>query len=76
MLKYVIKSDGDRKPIVYIFSKTIGHYCFESPNIIGAGFFKIEDGRVKCFGESTSLGIKSRGRLDEIVITEQLEEQS
>jgi hypothetical protein len=32
---------------------------------IGAGFCTIQNNRIKCYGESESLGIKSRGKIDE-----------
>jgi hypothetical protein len=41
--------------------------------VVGAGFCeRAEDGRWQCFGESTSLKVKSRGRLDESVLNEYL----
>ena len=32
---------------------------------IGAGFCTIQNNRIKCYGESESLGVKSRGKTDE-----------
>jgi hypothetical protein len=62
--KYVIvKYDGAECPIV--FSSLMHHtHMTARENCVGAGFCHVENDLYKCYGESTSLGIKSRGEQD------------
>lgn len=46
----------------------VAHACVDGPaGIQSAGFFRIEDGQVVAYGESTSLGLASRSE-DAILI--------
>lgn len=67
-LKYVVDELGE----FAIFSEYVKHSDvanqFRHTEIVGAGFVEIFDGEVTCYGESTSLKIKSRGEKDATLI--------
>jgi hypothetical protein len=67
-MKYV--KVGDYNSII-IFPQIIEHSRFKHLNPTTAGFCYISEDKVKCFGESISLGIKSNERLDTIDATKQ-----
>lgn len=67
-MKYI--KVGDYNSII-IFPEIIQHDTFRYLNPTTAGFCYIEKGRVHCFGESVSLGLKSNERLDTIDATKQ-----
>ena len=56
---------------IIIFPMTIEHSEFKHFNPITAGFCYISKDKVKCFGESHSLGLSANERLDTIDATEQ-----
>ena len=62
--KYIRTRDNH----IIIFDYGIEHSRFESMDIISAGFVDIYDNKVKCFGESVSLGLKSRGEEDAMLV--------
>lgn len=85
MAKYVIVKDEEfgRIEVPLIFDSYLSHQTMaRGLNAIAAGFVEIrglkrdrgdrEDLSVHCYGESLSLGIKSRGRVDSSVIIESL----
>lgn len=72
--KYVVDELGDYA----IFPNHINHdlvgRLFNSNHrrIAGAGFIEIFDGVVNCYGESLSLGIKTRGSVDSEIIANKM----
>lgn len=70
-LKYIIDEIGS----FMIFSEYVHHSTAaqslrqhgRSP-IVGAGFIRIEEGKVCCYGKSESLSIKSREKIDSEII--------
>ena len=63
-MKYILLQDG-------VLMGNTGHWellsCITEPNqenadrlIIGAGHLKLENGKIKCWGESATFGIHSR----------------
>lgn len=67
-LKYVRLGRLDE---IIIFPEVIEHSSFKGLNPISAGFCYINEDRVKCFGESVSLGLKSMDD-DSVIATKQL----
>ncbi len=67
-MKYI--KFGIYKSII-IFPCVIEHSNFRIFNPVSAGFCYIEQDKVKCFGESTSLDLKSNEIEDTLVATKQ-----
>jgi hypothetical protein len=71
-IKYIIVEsyDGSQQP--FLFSKLTSHSDMAGvggDNIIGAGFCQLNGyNKWTCYGESTSLRIKSRGVLDDEIL--------
>ena len=64
--KYIV-IERARLATPIIFSETMGHDEMAAAvggEVVGAGFCYISDDRYKCYGESVSLKIKSRGDVD------------
>lgn len=71
-----------RDPKYIIFDNGLDEYAVLFPNpiyhkvgamastgeIVAAGFYSYQDGRLECYGGSTGLGIRSRGEEDAKVI--------
>jgi hypothetical protein len=55
-MKYVRLEEYDE---IIIFPSIMGHSAFKRLNPISAGFCYISNNRIDCFGESTSLNLKS-----------------
>jgi hypothetical protein len=73
--KYILFADRNSVfPIV--FSETMQHIdvarCLRPLTPESAGFCYIEEGRYVCYGESVSLGIKSNGDADGILLNKYL----
>ena len=72
--KYILHHNGT--PVV--FAETLTHVevaiqIFGSKSdIIGAGFCYIQDDKYHCYGESISLGIKSGGEKDAVIVNRYL----
>lgn len=70
-LKYVIDEYGN----IAIFSPVATHShiarCMHG-KAVGAGFVRFENGKPRCYGESISLDVVSRGSVDEDIITSEL----
>ena len=68
-MKYIIYQEA-----VWIFPNFIDHSAvairnrFDKDDIQGAGFIIYNDGICVCYGESISLGIKSREKLDAKIV--------
>lgn len=56
---------------IIIFPMILEHSEFKHLNPSTAGFCYISNSKVRCFGESISLGLKSNERLDTIDATSQ-----
>lgn len=71
VLKYIITDGG-----AILFPEEVVHkqvaYGFKAMKlpIYSAGFVKIDGEKIICFGESTSLDIKSKPEVDSIIIKE------
>lgn len=68
--KYIV-TEGD---IPVVFSELapshaeVARALFQGAKIVGAGFCYIEGDRYHCYGESTSLRVKSRGEVDSDIL--------
>jgi len=70
-LKYII----DEYDNFMIFSPIVQHVHAARPLInttdsliVGAGFCNIRNGYIECWGESISLNVKSRGKIDSDIL--------
>lgn len=75
-LKYIVDEIGGFAIFPgYIDHDTIGNLMSNRTRIpnAGAGFISFFDGTVHCYGESISLGLKSRGAADDIAIANALD---
>jgi hypothetical protein len=61
--KYVRLKDYDS---IIIFPEVIQHREFKHMDVVSAGFCYVDPDSVKCFGESVSLGLKSKPEDSEI----------
>ena len=71
--KYIVNHSGE----VVVFAESIMHRKFRGFSPIGAGFIwfgRDDDGQpsCKCYGESESLGIQSRGSIDTYLAMRQI----
>lgn len=72
--KYIITEDN----VPVIFSELapshaeVARALFPGLKIIGAGFCYIQDNQYVCYGESISLGVKSRGEQDSKVLNRRM----
>lgn len=57
---------------IIIFPMHIEHKDFKHMNIESAGFCYVNNNKVSCFGESTSLKLKSNPEADSLKATQQL----
>lgn len=75
-LKYIIVNSGWGDE-VYIFSNTIEHFRMmqrvgaSKDQVVSAGFLQTTTAGARCYGNSHSLGIGSRGDVDSKLINEQ-----
>jgi len=72
-MKYVIGNGEFIQDVPVIFHPGIPHDAIGVSNVSGAGFCRIQHldtqiAEVKCYGESVSLKLKSRGYRDEQII--------
>jgi len=59
----VIKTEYNEMPVLFPF--IVKHNSLVASNrIVSAGFWKLEDGKFICYGESNSLQLKSRPEID------------
>lgn len=65
--KYIRREYGE----IIIFPATIEHSDFMMMNPISAGFCYVHEDKVVCFGESVSLGLKSKED-DSLMATKQI----
>lgn len=74
-MKYVVLQTPDGETPV-IFPEDMYHDQIEEAlghqEVIAAGLVDLKDGKVRCYGESFSLGIKSRGEDDQVLIVHRL----
>ena len=65
--KYLVDENGGCLvfPPYVIHSDAARYNPFE---IVGAGFFSINEGKVCCYGKSVSLRIDSRGKMDSLFL--------
>jgi hypothetical protein len=74
--KYIIlEVGGFEQPVV--FSELMIHFdtavaIAPRSKVTGAGFCNIVDGQYQCYGESISLGVKSRGDVDSKILNKML----
>jgi len=72
--KYIISERG----VPVVFSElqqhgNVAHALFGNQEIVGAGFVIVTpSGKYKCFGESISLGVSSRGKEDSKILNNML----
>jgi hypothetical protein len=72
-LKYVIVNDGALElPIVFSDILIHAEVALRYRNVVGAGFLTVGDNEVNCYGESLSLGVKSRGEVDTKIVNRYL----
>lgn len=70
--KYIVVQDGPSE-LAIIFNPLLIHADVgRGYKVLGAGFVFVGADEVKCFGESISLNIKSRGSRDEKAVREAL----
>lgn len=70
-MKYIITDDNS----IAIFSETCTHSAMArgmSGIPVSAGFMRIEDNLVHCFGNSISLDLGSRREIDDTIINKRL----
>lgn len=72
--KYIIS--GHKVPVVFSELQqhsTVARALFGNQEIVGAGFVHVTpSGKFKCFGESISLGVSSRGPEDSKILNSML----
>jgi len=65
--KYVV-TKYDEEPILFSAGKSHDDICTKE-NVLSAGFWTVNnEGKFVCFGESVSLGVKSRGDEDSFLL--------
>lgn len=70
-MKYVV----DDRSNILIVSPTVEHKeaaKLLSGEVVGAGFVRMNKGRLRVFGESISCNVKNRGAADEEVLNEKV----
>jgi len=74
-MKYLILQTPDGETPI-IFPDFMYHdqveEALDHKEVIAAGLIKLDGGKITCYGESSSLGIGSRGEDDEMVIHHRL----
>jgi hypothetical protein len=68
-MKYIVAEQfGMIQPIIFPtemkHAETAKNLHLQPKNILGAGFCSIVGEEIQCYGESTSLGVESRGEKD------------
>lgn len=77
--KYVIVKVGFGIEAAILFNPIIQHseaaFIFKNQqNVISAGFYDVQDGKVHVWGNSTSLKLATRGELDAKIIQKLIEQ--
>lgn len=71
--KYIVVEGPFGRENILIFPPHIIHSDVAMGyNVISAGFLTIQDGKVGCFGYSTSLNVRSRGEEDSFLASQAL----
>lgn len=74
--KYIVYELPDKTKDMIIFSPRLKHSDVAKRllngrySVVSAGSVDIYEGKIKCFGESLSLGVSSRGNRDAFVATQ------
>lgn len=74
-LKYILDEDGNFmifSPVTYHKTAYRAMSNHALSKCVGAGFIKLGNGKVRCYGRSESLNIASNGVLDSTAIAQQL----